>query len=257
MSNDHTSIHEFDFQTICEYFSTLERQGPGSPDITRKALGFIKNLTPASRLVDLGCGTGGQTMVLAQHAPGTIIGIDLFSTFIDLFNANAARLNLQKKVTGRVGSMEHLPFSDNEFDVIWSEGAIYSIGFERGINEWKRYLKTGGYLAVSEASWFTDERPLEIERYWTEAYPEIDTIPNKIALMQKAGYEVIATFPLPEECWTTHFYLPQVKAQKLFLQNHPGNTMAEKLVAEQRYEAEMYDRYKAYYGYTFYIGRKL
>ena len=70
MSNEYKTIHEFDFNLICEYFSNVERQGPGSPEVTVRALGFIDGLTPQSRIADLGCGTGGQTMTLAQRAPG-------------------------------------------------------------------------------------------------------------------------------------------------------------------------------------------
>ena len=72
--------------------------------------------------------------------------------------------------------------------MIWSEGAIYNIGFERGLKEWRRFLKTGGYVAVSEASWFTEERPKEIDEFWQDAYPGIDTVSNKVDQMQKAGY---------------------------------------------------------------------
>ena len=89
-----------------------------------------------SKIIDVGCGTGGQTMVLAQHAPCHITGIDLFPTFIDHFNANAEELNLSHRVNGIVAPMENLPFSENEIDLIWSEGAIYNIGYERGLNEW-------------------------------------------------------------------------------------------------------------------------
>ena len=170
MSNENKSIHEFDFKLICEYFSGVERQGPGSPEVTIKALSFIDGLTDDSRIADIGCGTGGQTMVLARHVPGQITGIDLFPDFIDLFNANAAKLNLQARVKGIVGSMDKLPFQDEELDLIWSEGAIYNIGFERGLREWRRFLRKGGYLAVSEASWFTNERPAEIEQFWLD-YP--------------------------------------------------------------------------------------
>ena len=69
---------------------------------------------------------------------------------------NARVLNLQERVKGIVGSMDALPFEEEELDLIWSEGAIYNIGFERGLNEWRKYLKTGGYVAVSESSWFTE-----------------------------------------------------------------------------------------------------
>lgn len=256
MSNENTSIHEFDFSLICEYFSSIERQGPGSPEVTIKALSFITGLNSESLIADIGCGTGGQTMVLAQHTSGQITGIDLFPEFINHFNANASRLNLQDRAKGIVGSMENLPFGDEELDLIWSEGAIYNIGFERGLREWRRFLKDDGYIAVSEASWFTDKRPSEIDSFWMEAYPEMDTIPNKVAQLQKAGYVPIATFILPENCWTDNFYTPQVAAQEAFLKKHGGNKAAEELVEYQRHEAVLYQKYKDYYGYVFYIGRK-
>ncbi len=79
-----------------------------------------------------------------------------------------------------------------------------------------------------------------------DAYPEINTIPLKVAQMQKAGYIPVATFVLPETCWTDHFYVPQVAAAEIFLQKHRGNQMAEELVANERREAEIYARYKDY-----------
>ncbi|WP_343807569.1 class I SAM-dependent methyltransferase [Marinobacterium maritimum] len=257
MTHETHSIHDFDYRLICEYFASVERQGPGSPEVTLKALGFIDGLTPASRIADIGCGTGGQTRVLAEHAPGTIIGLDLFPDFIHSFNAKAQAAGLQDRVQGVVGSMETLPFADEELDLIWSEGAIYNIGFERGIREWRRFLKPGGYLAVSEACWFTESRPEEIERFWVDAYPEIDTLANKVQQIQQAGYVPVANFILPENCWTDHFYTPQVPMQERFLQQHPGNAAAADLVAEQRREAQLYQRYKAYYGYAFFVARKL
>lgn len=66
MSNENKSIHKFDFNFICEYFLNLERQGPGSSEVTLKALSFIENLTDKSLIADIGCGTGGQTMIFSQ-----------------------------------------------------------------------------------------------------------------------------------------------------------------------------------------------
>jgi len=257
MSNENKTIHEFDFNLICEYFSGIERQGPGSQEVTIKALSFIDNLTNQSHVADIGCGTGGQTMTLAKHAPGNITGVDLFPSFIDLFNKNAVKLNLQNRVNGIIGSMESLSFQNEELDLIWSEGAIYNIGFEKGLKEWNKFLKKGGYIAVSEASWFTEKRPVEIEEFWQNAYPGIDTIPNKVMQLQKAGYVPVANFILPENCWTENFYVPQVKAQEIFLKKYKGNKTAEEFIANERYEAELYAKYKEYYGYVFYIGKKI
>lgn len=257
MSEEHTSIHEFDFELICEYFAGLERQGPGSPETTVKAIGFLDHLTDQSRIADIGCGTGGQTMTLAANVPGIITGIDLFPGFIELFNQQSAEHGFQKRVKGMVASMEDLPFASEELDLIWSEGAIYNIGFERGVQEWRKFLKPGGFLAVTEASWFTEERPEEIDTFWRDAYPGIDTIPRKVAQFQQAGYIPVATFILPETCWTDHFYLPQVPLQKAFLTKYAGNATAEAFIANERREAELYRKYKAFYGYVFYIGKKL
>lgn len=257
MSIENKSIHEFDINLICEYYLNLERQGPGSPEITAKALSFVDNLNPDSLIADIGCGTGGQTMELAKHAPGKITGVDLFPAFIDIFNSNARKLNFQERVKGIVGSMDKLQFKEEELDLIWSEGAIYNIGFERGLKEWKKFLKKGGHIAVSEVSWFTDERPAEIDEFWQDAYNQIDTIPNKVMQMQKAGYVPVAAFILPENCWIEHFYAPQDEAQKVFLNKKAGNKAAEEFIKNQQHETQLYYKYKEYYGYVFYIGKKI
>ena len=257
MSNENKTIHDFELNLICDFFSNMERQGPGSPEVTLKALSFIDHLTDKSLIADIGCGTGGQTMVLAKHVPGQITGIDFLRGFIDIFNRNAEQAGLQDRVKGIVGSMDNLPFQEEELDLIWSEGAIYNIGFERGLNEWRKYLKTGGYIAVSECSWFTDERPAEINYFWMDAYPEIDTIPNQVAKVCKAGYLPVATFILPENCWTEHYFAPKTSAQKIFLSKYAGNKVAEEFSALQASEEELYRKYKEFYGYTFFIAKKI
>lgn len=256
METENMSIHEFELQLICRYFSNFERQGPGSPEMTIKALSFINNLTQDSRIADIGCGTGGQTMVLAQNTTGTITGIDLFPDFIGIFNENAKRLNLQDRIKGITGSMDDLPFKDEEYDLIWSEGAIYNIGFERGLKEWSGFLKKGGYIAVTDATWFTEERPSEIENFWLSEYPGITTISNNINAMQKSGYIPVAVFTLPENCWIENYYIPQTSVQEKFLKIYEGNEAAKRFIEYQRHEAKMYQEYKEYYGYVFYIGKK-
>ena len=67
MSNENKTIHDFELKLICDFFSNMERQGPGSPEVTLKALSFIDGLTDKSLIADIGCGTGGQTMVLARQ----------------------------------------------------------------------------------------------------------------------------------------------------------------------------------------------
>jgi len=257
MSKDNNTIHEFNLDMICEYFSNVERQGPGSPEVILKALSFIEDLTDDSRIADIGCGSGGQTMFLAESAPGHITAIDMFPRFIDILNKNAGKSGLSDRINGIVGKMEDLSFQDEELDLIWSEGAIYNIGFEKGLSEWRRYLRKGGHIAVTEACWFTDERPAEIDKFWMDAYPGIDTIPNKLKQLQSAGYVPLASFILPENCWIEHFFEPQEKVQEDFLKKYAGNQAAEGLIEYMRLETQLYHKYKSYYGYAFFIGKKL
>lgn len=254
---ENKSIHDFEMRLICEYYMPMERQGPGSPEITEKALSFTEGLNKASKIADIGCGSGGQTMTLAKKTSGQITGLDLFPEFIEVFNANAKKHNLDNRVKGIVGSMDKLPFRKEELDLIWSEGAIYNIGFVNGLKYWRDFLKPGAYVAVSEVSWFTEKRPDEIHDFWMNAYPEIDTIPNKVDQMQKAGYIPVASFILPENCWTENFYAPQFTLREKFLEKYPGNQTAKELVDNQFYEMELYNKYKAFYGYVFYIGKKV
>lgn len=251
------TIHEFDFSLINEYFSELERQGPGSPKETIRALSFIGNLSSKAQIADLGCGTGAQTMVLAQNTEATITALDLYAGSIDKLNATAEKLGLLNKVKGIVGSMDDLPFQNNEFDLIWSEGAIANIGFENGLNYWKKFLKKDGYVAVTYESWFTNERPIEIEKWWKDAVPEIRTIAHNISIMQKTGYIPVAAFTLPESCWIDNYFIPQKARQKEFLKKHAGNKTVENMIAFMRREADLYSKYKQYYGYVFYIGKKI
>jgi ubiquinone/menaquinone biosynthesis C-methylase UbiE len=250
------TIHEFDFGLINKYFTELERLGPGSPAETIRALGFIGNLSNKTKIADLGCGTGVQTMVLAQNTEATITALDLYAGSIDKLNATAEKLGLQHRVKGIVASMDNLPFPKEEFDLIWSEGAIANIGFEKGLNHWRDFLKKDGYIAVTYESWFTDERPAEIEKWWLDAVPEITTIGHNISIMQKTGYIPVAAFALPEHCWIDNYFMPQKARQAEFLKKHAGNKVVADMIAFLRREADLYLKYKQYYGYVFYIGKK-
>ncbi|MCL2538487.1 MAG: class I SAM-dependent methyltransferase [Alphaproteobacteria bacterium] len=242
---------------IIETHIGLDRQGPGSPETIIKALSFLGNLDKISRVADLACGTGGQTMILAQNIKGNITGVDILPELINVFNDNAKKLNLQERVNGIVGSMENLSFQKEEFDLIWSEGAIDTIGFEKGLNYWNSFLKKNGYIAVTCPSWFTDERPVEIEKFWGDAGIGLDTIGQNILIMQKAGYSPIAIFTLPEKCWTDNYFIPRITADRALLEKYPGNKTVADYIENNKYETELYSKYNQYYGYVFYIGKKV
>lgn len=110
MNNEQHTIHEFDLHIIYDFFSNTKRQGPGSPEETLKALSFIDGLTGKSKIADIGCGTGGQTMVLGLNTPCQIIGIDSWSGFINQFNRDARHNNLQDRVKALSAIWKTFPF---------------------------------------------------------------------------------------------------------------------------------------------------
>jgi hypothetical protein len=75
--------------------------------------------------------------------------------------------------------------------------------------------------------------------------------------LQKAGYNFVASFTLPEKCWTDNYFIPREKAEKSLFEKHTGDNTVETFIENNKYEVELYSKYKQYYGYVFYIGRKI
>ena len=246
-----------ELELIIDLHKNSERQGPGSIKETLKALDFM-NLPKGRKLkvADIGCGSGGQTITLAQNINGQITAIDLFPKFLDELNDKSQKLGLKEKIITLEKSMDDLPFNNENFNIIWSEGAIYNIGYEDGIKKWKDYLKVGGYLAVSEITWLTNSRPKEIEDFWTQEYPEIDIASNKIKILENNGYTLVGYFHLTQNSWIKNYYKPMEERFETFLERNNNSGLASKVVKENKSEIELYQKYKDYYSYGFYIARK-
>jgi hypothetical protein len=152
--------------------------------------------------------------------------------------------------------MDSLPFSEKEYDVIWSEGAIYNMGFENGVSYWKHFLKPGGKLVVSEITWLTSARPAELQEYWEYEYPEIDTASSKIRILERHGYTSVKNFILPKHCWIENYYRPMQNSFADFLQRNGQSKQAHAIVNAEKKEIGLYEKYHNYYSYGFYIARK-
>ncbi len=246
-----------ELELIIDLHKNSERQGPGSEKETLKALECM-NLSNNRNLkiADIGCGSGGQTITLAQNLNGEITAVDLFPEFLAELKEKSENLELRGEIKTLEKSMDDLLFNNEELDIIWAEGAIYNIGFENGIKKWKDYLKVGGYLAVSEITWITNSRPKEIEDYWTQAYPEIDIASNKIKQLENNGYSLVAYFYLSQDSWIESYYKPMEERFKNFLERNDNSELARKVVKENQAEIDLYLKFKDYYSYGFYIARK-
>ena len=163
---------------------------------------------------------------------------------------------LADRINTRVASMDELNFDEESLDVIWSEGAIYNIGFQDGVRSWRRFLRPGGVLAVSEITWLTDRRPAELEDHWTSEYPEVATASTKLAVLEASGYSPLGYFPLPESCWLDHYYRPMQSRFGAFLDRHGHSAAANEIVEAEQHEIDLYERFSAFVSYGFFIATR-
>lgn len=246
-----------EFELLIDLHKDGHRQGPGSPRTTLQAF-ELTGLSPSKplKVADIGCGAGAQTMVLARHTEAEIVAVDLFPVFLEKLRARAEALEFSDRITTQIQSMDALEFAPESLDLLWSEGAIYLMGFVKGLRYWRRFLKPGGFLAVSEISWLTESRPQEIEDYWQAQYPGIDTVSGKIRELETNGYLPTAHLVLSPDCWLKHYYGPLEDRFEAFLDRHQHSEAAREIVAQEKEEIRIYKKYQGYFSYGFYIAQK-
>lgn len=234
------------------------RQGPGSEAAFRRALELSGiDATAPLEIADIGCGTGSATIPLLQHTNATVTAVELLVGFLEKLKANAEAAGVAERLQTVEADMGDLPFQDGQFDAIWSEGAIYNIGFENGVKNWKRFLKLGGVLVASEITWTQANVPEELQTHWVQEYPEVDTASNKIAILEQNGYSPIGYFTLTPDCWLEYYYEPIQNNLDAFLERNVNNEKAREIVEAEKQEYELYKKYQDYFSYGVYIARKL
>jgi len=244
-------------QLLLDLHKDGNRQGPGGADQTRLAI-MLSGLKGTANLqvADIGCGTGASTLVLAEELDAQITAIDFLPDFLERLDDRANRSGLANRITTLSAPMEELPFQEETYDAIWSEGAIYNMGFAAGIQAWRKYLKPDGILAVSELTWLTDQRPEELQAHWEKEYSEVDTASAKMGILEHLGFTPVGYFPLPDNCWLDNYYRPLQQRLPDFQERHKNLDTAHEIVQAEENEMALYERYKSFYSYGYYIARK-
>ena len=247
---------EIDWELLLEIHKDMPRQGSGRDKYTQKAFEMIP-VIKQPRILDIGCGPGMQTIKLAKLSGGEVIGIDIVNQFLDQLKESIKKENLQDRVKAVNQSMTDIKYPEESFDIIWAEGSIFIMGFEKGITEWKKYIKPNGYLAVHEMAWIKENPPKEISDYWEEVYPQIATIEDNLKIIEKCGYKILGHFPLPEDAWWELYYNPLEKRLKKLKIKFKDNPKGLKMVEDAELEIEMFRKYSSWYGSVFYVMQKI
>ena len=238
-----------------ELHSGLPRQGPGNAESTRRALGLVPDVGPETRVLDIGCGPGAQTLVLAESSPCRIVAVDNHPPFIDALNRKAQELDLADRVEARVADMRRLDFADGSFDLIWCEGAIYIMGVEAALRDWRRLLRPNGHVALTEMCWQKPDPPAACAAFWNREYPAIRDTSALREAIEACGYETVGHFPLPASAWWDDYYRPLQDNLTAFRQRHHGAPVAQKLADQCQEEIDIWHSYSEFYGYEFFVVR--
>ena len=238
-----------------EIFTGLPRQGPGDAASTLRALALVPGVGPDTRVLDIGCGTGLQTRTLAQRSLARIVAIDNHPPFVEELDRQARALGIADRIEARVGDMRHLDFPPGSFDLLWCEGAIYVIGFETGLTEWRRLLAPGGHLVVSEACWMKPDAPPECAAFWASEYPAIRDAPAFLRAIDECGYDTVGHFAVPPSAWWDEYYCPLQQNVTLFRERHRGEADAQELADSVQREIDIWHAYSDFYSYQFFVMR--
>jgi ubiquinone/menaquinone biosynthesis C-methylase UbiE len=238
---------------LCE---ALPRSGPGDNEYTRLAFSSIPQPPKRPFILDVGCGQGMQTIELAKISNGTLIALDNHQPFLDSLVKQAKKQNIAEKIVPKNVSMTEMDFEAGTFDIIWSEGALYFMGFQNGLRRCSQLLKDKGHSAVTELVYTVPDPPGPVVKYFESEYPEIRSIRENINTIKKEGLNLITHFTLPESAWLDNYYLPMEKELPRLNTKYQGNEVAMAVFEGFRNEVNFYRKYSKYYGYEFFVMQK-
>jgi len=215
----------------------LSQQGRGQCKHSYKHENAFKLLHELDEphILDVGCGSGVPTIELARLSKGIVVGVDINQSLLDKLNRKIEREGFSNRVETRKCSMFELDFPDENFEIIWAEGAVQAIGFEEGRKEWRRLLKPNGFRVVHD---------------------EIRAISSNLEKTSSLGYKLIDRHSLPEDAWWIEYYRPLENLIKELYEEYKGNFEALKMLEKVQNEIDMVKGNPEEYSSAFYIMQK-
>lgn len=244
------------FDVFLDVQRGLPRQGPGLDESTLEALALCRGLPERPTVLDIGCGPGMQTLALARALDGPTTAVDIHQEYLDILKAHAVEAGVAGRIDIRLADMSTLPFPPESFDLIWSEGATYIMGFATALADWKRLLRPGGCIGVSELVWLRPDPPAEVAAFFAAEYPAMSDVETNLRTLGACGYTSLGHIVLPDEGWWRHYYMPlEAKLPKL-REKYRGDDEALAVIDMTAREIDMRRRFADWYGYAFFVGRK-
>lgn len=236
-----------------EVHDGLPREAPGSAASTARALAMVGDGGRLRQVLDVGCGPGMQTLDLADRLAQTpIVAVDLYLGYLQELRRRAVQRGRAARVLAVRADMARLPFAANTFDLIWCEGAAYVVGVEQALRAWRPLLRSGGRIAFTELVWLRDDPPAAVRAHWA-GYPGMQNCNGIRAAIDRAGFERLGDFVLPDRDWWDDYYGPLGQRIDLLRRRYSGDETAARVLHGCAAEIELYRRYPGCYGYAFFV----
>lgn len=231
-------------------FGGMEKLGPGDNAHTLQVLRQLPQWE-FRVVVDAGCGTGRQTLVLVRELGTPVHAVDSSESFLHDLTRRASEAGVGSLVQAHCMDMKDIPQVFRDIDLLWSEGAAYSIGFANALTSWMAAVRPGGFVVVSELVWLTEQPPDDVREFFQGAYPDMRSVAATVAVAEQAGYTVLATHTLPPAAWVEGYY-DVLAPRAASLLGHTAPEVRE-FAAETVREIEMFQRSAGSYGYVFFV----
>jgi SAM-dependent methyltransferase len=239
---------------------SLPRLGPGDDASTIRALDAIRaaglDSSRGLRVLDVGCGNGTQTLQLATALPeAAIVALDSYLPFLEELDRRAAAAGVGERIKTVLGDMNEMPFEENSFELIWSEGALFVMGWAAGLTACRRLLVPGGFMAATDMCWFRSDVPEECRAFFAEVHPALTDLPGMLAGVESSGFELLTHFALPPSAWLESYYGPLGERLRM-LRESTVDAEDRQLIDAMQHEKDIYYKYGSYYGYEFFVMRR-
>lgn len=244
------------WKILFQVYEALPRQGPGSRACTERALEMCEALPHSPEVLDLGCGNGAQTLVLAERLSGHITAVDSHAPNISSLDAKLRERELASRVSTRVADMGAPTAAAGSLDLVWSEGALYNIGIRKALELYAPPLRSGGFLVFTEAVWRSTTPSSEVKALFAD-YPTMGSIEDvRTIVNDHGGFSVCEHFSLPNEAWWDDFYGPMERRIATLREDYANDEEALAILEQQAREPELHRRFGDQYGYEFFVLRR-
>jgi cyclopropane fatty-acyl-phospholipid synthase-like methyltransferase len=231
--------------------SGLDRESPGTDAATSDAWRRL-GAAPGARAVDMGCGPGAASLVLAELGAASVLAVDLHRPFLDQLDRRAADRGFSSIIQSRCADMASITVEDGPFDLVWSEGAIYNLGFEAGLLRWRDLVPEGGSAAVSDLVWLTDTPPEEATAFFAEESPDMVALATRLEQASAAGWSIRDHVLMTEDAWDAYYEPMEVRLNSLF-EKYRDDAEALAVLDAHQQEIDVRKHHGSSYGSVFFL----